>query len=94
MIVDHFETEPEQAPPRITIKTGGRQVTSQKRGRLFFMKNSDQNFRGDHPQLTVTKLDKKTFQHKYGDRSGIQMWGFHERLNCWMVKIKSKNVEY
>ena len=68
-VVDRFEKEPEQALPRITIKRGGRTVTSKKRGGLLFMKNSDQNVRGDHPQLTVTELQKKKFQHKYGDRS-------------------------
>ncbi|CAI9281732.1 unnamed protein product [Lactuca saligna] len=47
MVVGHFDKEPEQAPPRITIKQGGRTVTSQKRGGLLFMKNFDQNIRGD-----------------------------------------------
>ncbi|CAI9298201.1 unnamed protein product [Lactuca saligna] len=52
-VIDRFEKEPTQAPPRITIKRGGRTVTSQKRGGLLFMKNYDQNIRGDQPQLTV-----------------------------------------
>nr|KAJ0212168.1 hypothetical protein LSAT_V11C400222410 [Lactuca sativa] len=69
-------------------------VTSQKRGRLLFMKNSNQNLRGDQPQLTVFELNKKRFKHKYGDRSGIRMWGFHDKLNCWLVKRKTNNVEY
>ena len=58
------------------------------------MKNFDQNLRGDQPQHTVTELNKKRFQHKYGDRSGIWMWGFHEKINFWLVKSKSNTVAY
>ena len=47
------------------------------------MKNSDPNVRGDQPQLNVTELGKKRFKDKYGDQSGILMWGFHKKkLNC------------
>ena len=58
------------------------------------MKNIDQNLRGDHPQLTVADLEKKKFQHKYGDRSGVRMWGYHDKINCRLVKRKSNTVEY
>ncbi|CAI9283913.1 unnamed protein product [Lactuca saligna] len=40
-VVDRFEMEHAQDPPRITIKRGGRMVMSQKMRGLLFMKNSD-----------------------------------------------------
>ncbi|CAI9264703.1 unnamed protein product [Lactuca saligna] len=70
-IVERFEKEPEQANPRITIKRAGKHVTSQKMGMWLFMKNFDQNLRGDQPQLTMTELEKKRFKHKYSDWLGI-----------------------
>ncbi|CAH1428595.1 unnamed protein product [Lactuca virosa] len=93
-IVDRFEVEPAQANPRVTLKLVQRRVSSQKKGKWLFMKNSDKNVRGNQPQLTVTDLQKKRFGNKYGDRSGILMWGFHDKLNIWVVKRKSGNTEH
>lgn len=58
------------------------------------MKNSDQNIRGDQTQLTVKDLGKRQFRDRYDDRLGIRMWGFHDKLNCWLIKRKGGNVEY
>ncbi|KAL4564809.1 hypothetical protein LXL04_028880 [Taraxacum kok-saghyz] len=37
---------------------------------------------------------KKHFTDKYGDRSGILMWGYEADRNIWVTKRKSGNVEY
>ena len=42
----------------------------------------------------MTELEKKWFKAKYGDRSGITVWGFHDQKNIWAIKRKSGNVQY
>lgn len=88
-IVD--EVEHAQANPKVTLKLAHKLVSSKRKRKWLFMKNSDKNVRGDQPQLTVTELEKKWFGTKYGDPSGILMWGFHDKLNIWVVKRKSEN---
>ncbi|CAI9271079.1 unnamed protein product [Lactuca saligna] len=68
-ILDRFESEPDQANPRVILKEAQKQVYSQKKGKWQFIKTSYQNVRGNQPQLTVTELGKKRFRDKYGDRS-------------------------
>ncbi|CAI9299779.1 unnamed protein product [Lactuca saligna] len=50
------------------------------------MKNSAHNIYGDLPQLSVTGLGRKTFKTKYGDCSGIKVWGFHVEKKIWPVE--------
>lgn len=58
------------------------------------MKNSDENRCRDQPQLTVTELQKRSFGDKFGNRSGIKMWGFQDELNMWVLKRNLGNPEY
>lgn len=93
-IVDQFEEEPANANPRITIKHVKRTVTSEKKEGFLFTKNSNENRRAEEPQLTVTDLEKRRFGDKFGNRTGIKMWGFDHELNLWVVKRNSGNLEY
>ncbi|CAI9300131.1 unnamed protein product [Lactuca saligna] len=80
-IIDRFEIEPAQSDPRAILMKAHKQTKRQGKRRLLFMKNSKQNIHGDRPQLSVNELGIKRFKNNYGDRYGILMWGFHDKLN-------------
>nr|KAJ0225461.1 hypothetical protein LSAT_V11C100048600 [Lactuca sativa] len=48
---------------------------------------------GDHPEMFFRETGKK-FTDKYGDRSGIIMWGYDAEKKMWTVKQKSGRIEY
>ena len=58
------------------------------------MKNSYENLHGDQCKLTVSDLEKRQFGDKYGNRSGIIMWGYHDKLKLSVVKRRIGNSEY
>nr|KAJ0200409.1 hypothetical protein LSAT_V11C600322290 [Lactuca sativa] len=47
----------------------------QLKGKMLVMKHSYQNAPSDHPEMFFRKTGKK-FKDKYGDHSGITMWGY------------------
>lgn len=47
-----------------------------------------------NPDSPLLNSSKKKIGTKYGDWSGIVLWGFHDRLKLWLVKCKTSNVEY
>ncbi|CAI9279086.1 unnamed protein product [Lactuca saligna] len=63
------------------------------RGKMLVMKHSDQNAPGDHPEMFLREIGKKVTD-KYGDRSGILMWGYDADKKMWIVKRKSGQIEY
>ncbi|XP_023753762.1 uncharacterized protein LOC111902120 [Lactuca sativa] len=48
------------------------------------MKNSDQNAPGDHLGMFFKETGKK-FRDKYGDHSGIMIWGYDVEKKMWIV---------
>ncbi|CAI9271206.1 unnamed protein product [Lactuca saligna] len=64
-IVDQFEIKPTQTPQRVTLKRARQSPSSKKMGKWLFMKNSDQDVRGDEPQLTMINLKKRQFRDSY-----------------------------
>nr|KAJ0221211.1 hypothetical protein LSAT_V11C200086610 [Lactuca sativa] len=65
----------------------------QLKGKMLVMKHSDQNAPGDQPEMFLRETGKK-FTDKYGDRSGILMWGYHADKEIWVVKRKSCRIKY
>nr|KAJ0225731.1 hypothetical protein LSAT_V11C100009100 [Lactuca sativa] len=65
----------------------------QLKGKMLVMKHSDQNARGDHPEMFFRETLKK-ITNKYGDRSGIITWGYNADKRMWVVKRKSGRIEY
>ncbi|CAH1450834.1 unnamed protein product [Lactuca virosa] len=65
----------------------------QLKGKMLVMKHSYQNAPGDNPEMFFRETGKK-FIDKYGDRSGIIMWGYDADKRMWVVKRKSGRIEY
>ncbi|CAI9274835.1 unnamed protein product [Lactuca saligna] len=68
-------------------------MVEQLRGKMLVMKHSNQNSLGDHPEMFFRETGKK-FTDKYGDRSGILMWGYDADKKMWIVKCYSEQIEY
>ena len=49
----------------------------------------------DEPQpYGYVRIGRKCYANKYGDSSGIKMWGYDIDTNLWVVKRNSGNVEH
>lgn len=57
------------------------------------MKHSDQNAPGDKPEMFFRETGKK-FTYKYRDHYDILMWGYDAIKKMWIVKRKSRPIEY
>ncbi|CAI9285423.1 unnamed protein product [Lactuca saligna] len=65
----------------------------QLKGKMLVMKHSDQNAPGDHLETVIKETGKK-FTDKYGECSGILIWGYDADKKMWIVKRKSGRIEY
>ncbi|CAI9302576.1 unnamed protein product [Lactuca saligna] len=65
----------------------------QLKGKMLVMKTSDQNAPGDHPEMFIRETRKK-FIVKYGDHSGIMMWGYDGEKKMWTVMQKSGQIAF
>ena len=60
----------------------------------MIIRNATQ-FADDDPQpYGHIRLSRKRYVTKYGDRSGIKMWGFDFETKLWVVRRNSGRIEH
>ncbi|CAI9268174.1 unnamed protein product [Lactuca saligna] len=66
-----------------------KKIDKLKKDKILLMKNSDRNTPSDQPQMFIKEIGKRKFSDRYGDRSGIRMWGYEADKKMRIVKRKS-----